>query len=143
MKKYGKWILAALLVVIGIIAVVVFLIPKKSSPAKEVVKLIEEDKGSKINVFNIYYNEEQAGYIVEFSLNGKSDTATVIFNEKIVGYSSDWNLLAERMYDESLSAEEIKKVSQSVIDHPYQAAWEINLVLNGTSSRSGWELIEY
>lgn len=62
------------------------------------------------------------------------------FREKLIGYESEYEALAEKM-DTAYSYEDKQKYALQIIEYPYDALWVYNLYMYGTSG-SGWKKVE-
>ena len=133
-------IIPIILVVIICTVCIIKVVVDSGSPAKQAVKLINADYGKDIDISAVYYNEEQNGCIVEFTSNGIEDVACVHLEEKLIGYESEYEALAEKM-DTAYSYEDKQKYALQIIEYPYDALWVYNLYMYGTSG-SGWKKVE-
>lgn len=120
---------------------IILILGGSGNPAKQAIKIIEDDYGKKVNITAVYYNEEENGCIVEFTSGGIEDEACVHLDDKTVGYVSVYEELTDKMQDESLSREEQQKYAKEIVNYPYDVFWVYNLVMHGPEA-SDWEKIQ-
>ncbi len=97
------------------------------SPAKNAVKLVEEDLGRPVNAVMVCYNRELNASVVEFTVGNRSDTAFVQHGRGTVGYESVY-----RRYEE---------IGGSMEDYPqYNPVYVAQARVRG--EEAGWKRIQ-
>lgn len=142
-KKNKKiiFVAAIIVVIIAVISIGVFLGKKNNTPDHIAIRLIEKDFGKNISIESIYYNSEFNGCIVEFSADGKDNTAMVHLDDKIVGYKSVLDEYTEQS-DNAKTDKEKLHCSQQLLDYMeiYDLDWDLQLILD--PEKNGWEKIK-
>lgn len=133
-------IICLAIVAIAVVGIYLFLYSKK--PDNIAIHIIKKDFGKSIEVESVYYNSEVNGCIVNFSVDGEDNTATVHLDDKTVGYKSVMDEYTEKS-QKATDDEEKKRCAQQVVDYAemYNILWEYNLFANG-EKESGWEKIK-
>lgn len=140
-KKLAVILIASAIVTILCVICVVKLVSNNGGPAKQAIKIIEEDYGKSVDIKAIYYNEEQEGCVIEFTCDGMSDIACIDLEEKSIGYESVFLKMGEKMNDTSLSDEERQTYAVRIIEYPYDAIWVYGVIANGTSGKA-WKKVQ-
>lgn len=140
-KKKIFFVVAIIVVMITVISVGVFHIKNNNTPDHIAIRLIEKDFGKNISIKNIHYNSKVNGCIVEFSVDGKDDTAIVHLDDKIVGYKSVLDEYTKQS-EKSKTDKEKLQCSQQLLDYMeiYDLNWDLQLFID--PEKNGWKKIK-
>ena len=129
--------LLALIIIGGYIVINNF-----NKPGNVATRIVKKDFGKNVDIENIYYNSEINGCIVEFSVDGKENAATVHLDSKTAGYESVLDEYSEKFENASNESDKLKygDMYMKYMDE-YVIPWRYNLLING-EEKSGWERIK-
>lgn len=141
-RKTKRLLIGLLCTVLILGGIFVVLLYNFRSPYYRAIRILEDDYGQKVNVYSVYYNEEYNGCYVEFASGGIEDSACVHFDSNTVGYESEFERLASRSDNDSLSEKQRQKYAQEVVAYLdyYDPTWAYVIFMKGTLN-SDWELV--
>lgn len=145
-KKKKKKIIVIVAIILAIMIVILiltgyFLGKHNNTPDNIAIRLIEQDFGKDIRIESIYYNSELNGCMVEFSADGKDNTATVHLDDKVVGYKSVLDEYTEQSNNATTDKEK-RHCSQQLLDYMeiFDINWDLQIIMN--PEKNGWEKIK-